>query len=46
MRKVAIAMLAALSAAWVVVGGSGDGADKTRISVMNFNMAFSRRGWQ
>ncbi|MGE5059831.1 MAG: hypothetical protein ACM3N3_11355 [Betaproteobacteria bacterium] len=45
MRKVAIAMLAALSVAWVVVDGS-DGADKIRISVMNFNMAFSRRGWQ
>jgi len=45
MRKVAIAMLAALSAAWVVIDGS-DGADKIRIFVMNFNMAFSRRCWQ
>ncbi|HLN84152.1 MAG TPA: hypothetical protein VK355_11090 [Candidatus Binatia bacterium] len=45
MRKVAIAMLAALSAAWVFIDGS-DGADKIRISVTNFNMAFARRGWQ
>jgi hypothetical protein len=45
MRKVAIAILAALSAAWVFIDGS-DGADKIRISVMNFNMAVSCRGWQ
>jgi NitT/TauT family transport system substrate-binding protein len=43
MRKVAIATLAAVWAAWLVVNAC-DGADKVRISVTNFNMSFLPSG--
>jgi hypothetical protein len=39
MRKVDIARLAALSAAWVVVDRN-DGADKIRISIIQFQHVF------
>jgi ABC-type nitrate/sulfonate/bicarbonate transport system substrate-binding protein len=43
MRKVAIATMAAVCAAWVVVDAN-TAADKIRVSVTNFNMSFLPSG--